>query len=103
MGHVLELLEVKELGLENGEEALDGRVVETVALSGHTLGDPVLAKLRRERPELVLPALVRVKDWSRITVEFLDGLVQHLADERILRTIGHRKGDDLPVRQVHHR
>ncbi len=103
VGHVLEFLEVKELGLEHGEEALYGRVVETVALPGHTLGDPVLAQLRRERPELVLPALIGVKDRPRVTIESLDGLVQHLANERIPRTIGHRIGDDFAVRQVHHR
>jgi hypothetical protein len=60
VGHVLEFLEVKELGLEHGEEALDDRVVETVAFSGHTLGDPVLAQLRRKRAELVLSVLVNL-------------------------------------------
>lgn len=97
MSHVLELPEIKELGLEHGEEAFDGRVVETVTLSGHTLGDAVFAQLRRERSELVLPALVRMEDWPCITVESCDGLVQHLADERIPRRNGHRIGDDFPV------
>lgn len=36
-------VEIKELGLEHGEEALDRRVVETVTLSGHILGDAVFA------------------------------------------------------------
>lgn len=43
MSHILKLSKIKEFGLEHGEEALDGRVVETVALSGHTLGDAVFA------------------------------------------------------------
>lgn len=42
-------------------------------------------------------------DQSRVTVESLDDLVQHLADERIPRTIRHRMGDDFTVRQVHYR
>lgn len=87
MGHIFELPEIKEFGLEHGEETLDGRVVETVALSGHTLGDAVFAQLRRERSKLVLPALVRMEDRPSIAVESCDGLVQHLADERISRTV----------------
>lgn len=43
MRHILKLSKIKDLGLKHGEEALDGRVVETVALSGHTLGDAVFA------------------------------------------------------------
>lgn len=85
--HVLEFSEMKELGLEHGEEALDGRVVETVALSGHVLGDAVFAQLRRERSELVFSALGRMEYWPSIAVESHDGLVQYLADEWIPRLV----------------
>ncbi len=43
MRHILKFPEIKEFGLGYSEEALDGHVVETVALSGHTLGDTVFA------------------------------------------------------------
>lgn len=87
MRHILKLPEIKELGLEHGEETLDRRVVETVALSGHTLGDAVFAELRSERSKLVLPALVRMENRPSTAIEPRDGLVQHLADEWILRRI----------------
>lgn len=89
MGRVLELPKIHELGIEHGEETLDGRVVETVALSGHTLDDTMFAQLHRKRSELVLPALVRVENRPLTVGWSCDSLVQHLHEKMELGDVGY--------------
>ena len=43
MFHGIEFLKIEQLTLENGEEALDNRIVQAVTLAAHTLSDTFLS------------------------------------------------------------
>lgn len=62
-----QLVGVEELAFERAEEAFHGRIVQTVALAGHALGQSAGNPLAPLGWHLVLPALVGVQQWRLLT------------------------------------
>src|SRR3954449_2014432 len=88
------------LRLERGEEALHGRIIETIAPPAHRLLDAMSLQHRPIRPSGVLHAAVAMMNeppWGSATLESHD---QGVDTQACLEVIRHRPAHDLARGQV---
>ena len=60
--HGLEFLKIEQFTLEQAEEVFDHGIIQTVALSAHTLNDAIVGEFLLVISVLVLPALIGVQN-----------------------------------------
>src|SRR4051812_27711912 len=88
------------LRLERGEEALHGRIIETVAAPAHRLLDAMPLQHRPIRPSGVLHAAVAMMNEPPWGSAALEGHDQGVDTQAGLEVIRHRPAHDLARRHI---
>lgn len=78
--HRLKFLKIEQFTLEQAEEVFNHGIIQTVALSAHTLNDAVVGELLLVIPVLVLPALIGVQNRSCPWGQPASSAVDHIQD-----------------------